>query len=79
MVVVGMSSNDCLTANEKLYNLNTVCRNKNIKLPQLTLQTPLEIFEKSLRVVITNSDDFDLDDVVDKFNSAVLPNAMVRR
>jgi len=59
-------------------NLNTVCGNQNINLPERLLETFFELFEESLRDPIVSGDDFDLDNLIDIFYAAVLPSSLVR-
>src|SRR5438552_1363875 len=60
-------------------NLNTVGGNQNINLPERFFKMFFELFEELLCSSVVRSDDFDLDNVVDEFNTAVFPSSLIRR
>ena len=52
---------------------------QNINLPERYFKTLFEVFEEFLCYPIARSYDFDLDDVVDVLDTAVLPGSLIRR
>ena len=59
--------------------LDAVGRDENIDLPKGFLKTLFEILEELLGGPIVGGHDFDLDDVVDVLDTAVLPGSLIRR